>query len=541
MSKGKQHHNKMAVGEESGLKRVEQLIKTAIALGNTTIDLGSKNLTEIPSEILDLPQLEFLYLEGNKITAFPEGFFENLPNLKWLDVRNNRISEIPTSVGSHRCLRNLLLEGNEIKELPLELGFAKCLSGLNLTSNPLEMPPSQVLERGTQEVLKFLREKYAEKMGLNGQESFLKEVSQSSSEEDLGYGSRDYQIAIVPDEEKELVKDEGVKVERVKLPPIFQAAAERSRNRTFHENENVLRGLKSKQFEPNTTKNNFQVSEPEVSLKSPKRQRKEIPRGNSPQKELFASLEERKRKDNFSGARSKKHSDSSIRQSLESQKSERKAEHGAKPSVHAKHAKRRKSRGQSPTKNTEQNFKTKDSKPHHLALSHDTQAVNHKPSHRKPDNPFIETQNSSDRDNTIKEITLKTSDMNVDERIAMPQNYQETSKKIHPGEIESAIHAPFSLKLNEGDFIAIQVPDKLYIKGQPCLGKITSTADRLGLLTVHYYTGIYDGCWRPMMSRTSPYLRKVPEASVLCKFKLSSDGRMSPITRNKVRKIIDGE
>ncbi|XP_031550498.1 leucine-rich repeat-containing protein 27-like isoform X2 [Actinia tenebrosa] len=193
MSKGKQHHNKMAVGEESGLKRVEQLIKTAIALGNTTIDLGSKNLTEIPSEILDLPQLEFLYLEGNKITAFPEGFFENLPNLKWLDVRNNRISEIPTSVGSHRCLRNLLLEGNEIKELPLELGFAKCLSGLNLTSNPLEMPPSQVLERGTQEVLKFLREKYAEKMGLNGQESFLKEVSQSSSEEDLGYGSRDYQ------------------------------------------------------------------------------------------------------------------------------------------------------------------------------------------------------------------------------------------------------------------------------------------------------------------------------------------------------------
>lgn len=48
----------MAVGEDGVSKGVEQLIKTATALGNTTIDLGRKNLTEIPSEILDLPQLE---------------------------------------------------------------------------------------------------------------------------------------------------------------------------------------------------------------------------------------------------------------------------------------------------------------------------------------------------------------------------------------------------------------------------------------------------------------------------------------------------
>lgn len=333
-----------------------------------------------------------------------------------------------------------------------------------------------------------------------------------------------------------------MKVEKVKLPPIFQAAAERSRNRTVQENENVLRGQKSRQFEPNTTRNNFQVSEPEVSLKSPKRQRKEIPRGNSPQKELSISLDERKRKENPSGARSKKHSDASLRQSLESQISERKAEHTAKPSAHAKHTKRRKSRGQSPTKNIEHNVKTKDIKrPHHLALSHDTQVPNPKSSHSKPENPSIKTENSSDKDNTIKEILLKTGDMTVDEKIAMPQDYQETSKNIHANEIESVIYAPFSLNLNEGDFIGIKVPDKLYIKGQPCLGKITSTADRLGLLTVHYYTGIYDGCWRPMMSRTSPYLRKVPLASVLCKFKLCSDGRMSPITRNRVRKVIDGE
>lgn len=96
-----------------------------------------------------------------------------------------------------------------------------------------------------------------------------------------------------------------------------------------------------------------------------------------------------------------------------------------------------------------------------------------------------------------------------------------------------------TLAISEGDMVAIKVPEKLYIKGQPCLGKITALADHQGLLTVHYYTGSYQGRWRPMMSRTSPYLRKVDAADVLCKFKLTSDGRMSPITQKTLRTVVD--
>lgn len=96
-----------------------------------------------------------------------------------------------------------------------------------------------------------------------------------------------------------------------------------------------------------------------------------------------------------------------------------------------------------------------------------------------------------------------------------------------------------TLAIIEGDMVAIKVPEKLYIKGQPCLGKITALADYQGLLTVHYYTGSYQGRWRPMMSRTSPYLRKVGAADVLCKFKLTSDGRMSPVTQKKLRTVVD--
>ena len=96
-----------------------------------------------------------------------------------------------------------------------------------------------------------------------------------------------------------------------------------------------------------------------------------------------------------------------------------------------------------------------------------------------------------------------------------------------------------TLAISEGDMVAIKVPEKLYIKGQPCLGKITTLADHQGLLTVHYYTGSYQGRWRPMMSRTSPYLRKVDAADVLCKFKLTSDGRMSSITQRKLKTVVD--
>lgn len=95
------------------------------------------------------------------------------------------------------------------------------------------------------------------------------------------------------------------------------------------------------------------------------------------------------------------------------------------------------------------------------------------------------------------------------------------------------------LAVYEGDMVAVRVPEKLYIKGQPCLGKVTSSADHQDFLTVHYFTGSYEGRWRPMMSRTSPYLRKVAATDVLCKFKLTSDGRMSPITQKKLRTVVD--
>ncbi|XP_035672645.1 leucine-rich repeat-containing protein 27-like [Branchiostoma floridae] len=141
-----------------GSDMVKNLISSAQALGADTLDLTRRQLTSIPDELFRLQDLEYLYLEGNYLSEIPDYFFTYLPNLKWLDLRRNRLKHLPATVGSHRCLKTLLLEGNELTSLPLELGQVMTLKGLNLRDNPLHVPPPAVMEQGTLAILQHLRD-----------------------------------------------------------------------------------------------------------------------------------------------------------------------------------------------------------------------------------------------------------------------------------------------------------------------------------------------------------------------------------------------
>ncbi|KAL3863250.1 hypothetical protein ACJMK2_005015 [Sinanodonta woodiana] len=168
--------------EDKILKTIEQ----TKALGANTLDLSNQGLLIVPSELLELTNLEHLYLEGNQLTSIPDDFFDRLPNLKWLDLRHNYLIRLPSVfTGRHQNLRNLLLEGNNLRTLPLELGMIKTLNGLNITNNPLEFPPATVIEKGTAEILKFLREMMAAKNSgrlLNGMDEDGNGSSSSSDD-----------------------------------------------------------------------------------------------------------------------------------------------------------------------------------------------------------------------------------------------------------------------------------------------------------------------------------------------------------------------
>ena len=61
----------------------------------TTLDLSYNNITELPSDLLMMmPQLENFYMENNKLTAIPKGFFKNNTKLNWIALDGNEITTL---------------------------------------------------------------------------------------------------------------------------------------------------------------------------------------------------------------------------------------------------------------------------------------------------------------------------------------------------------------------------------------------------------------------------------------------------------------
>ncbi|KAG7512113.1 hypothetical protein JOB18_020535 [Solea senegalensis] len=128
-----------------------------------TLCLSRTKLQSVSDSILKNGSLKYLYLEGNQISSIPDSLFTRLPNLQWLDLRNNLIPSLPAGVGLHRSLKTLLLGGNPISELPLEMGHVITLKGLNLRNCPITFPPQDIVDQGVQGILQYLRSAMAKR------------------------------------------------------------------------------------------------------------------------------------------------------------------------------------------------------------------------------------------------------------------------------------------------------------------------------------------------------------------------------------------
>lgn len=137
----------------SKFPRIETLEKLKV------LDLSFNTLTSVPDEINQLPNLStinlsnnaleafpalsktskliVLNLGGNMLTRFPELNHEELPFLSDLDLKNNRITEIPDSIQNIQTLKVLNLEKNQIKVLPKALSSLPKLKDLFLKENPI--------------------------------------------------------------------------------------------------------------------------------------------------------------------------------------------------------------------------------------------------------------------------------------------------------------------------------------------------------------------------------------------------------------------
>lgn len=164
-------------------------LKAGLLNGSQRLDL-SCGLTEFPREIFDLADsLEILNLSGNQLSSLPDdlprlhklriifcsdnlftelpavlgkcksltmvGFKANqinrvpaealAPTLRWLILTDNRIQNLPGSIGDCRQMQKLMLAGNLLTDLPVELANCKQLELLRLSANRFCTLPSWLL------------------------------------------------------------------------------------------------------------------------------------------------------------------------------------------------------------------------------------------------------------------------------------------------------------------------------------------------------------------------------------------------------------
>ncbi|XP_060624651.2 leucine-rich repeat-containing protein 27 isoform X1 [Anolis sagrei] len=150
-------NKRKSLSASSSSRCIHQSLENLVSNSSASLDLSRKDLQHLTEEIYKLFNLKHLHLEGNALSVIPEDLFHQLPNLVWLDLRYNKIKELPPGIGCHKQLKTLLLEGNPIKRLPVELGNLASLTALNLRHCPLEFPPPEVIQKGLPVILSFLQ------------------------------------------------------------------------------------------------------------------------------------------------------------------------------------------------------------------------------------------------------------------------------------------------------------------------------------------------------------------------------------------------
>ena len=163
-----EHGTRQQEGEEPSSNRVWD-----------AMDLGGHGLKSMGASLFrHYPHLRKLYFNHNRLTTLPI-HISHLRYLTVLDLSFNQLRLLPPEIGMITTLKRLLLFDNGLEILPFEIGSLYNLEMLGLEGNPMSTPDGQIqqrqlIEHGTTELVRYLREeapgKYSFRSPINFEE-----------------------------------------------------------------------------------------------------------------------------------------------------------------------------------------------------------------------------------------------------------------------------------------------------------------------------------------------------------------------------------
>ncbi|EES03739.1 probable disease resistance protein At1g12280 [Sorghum bicolor] len=143
------------IASDFGTKETKWLVRAGVGLKEAPgaekwndaerISFMRNNILEL-YEKPNCPLLKTLMLQGNPgLDKICDGFFQYMPSLRVLDLSHTSISELPSGISSLVELQYLDLYNTNIRSLPRELGSLSTLRFLLLSHMPLEMIPGGVI------------------------------------------------------------------------------------------------------------------------------------------------------------------------------------------------------------------------------------------------------------------------------------------------------------------------------------------------------------------------------------------------------------
>lgn len=104
-----------------------------------TLFLNNNLFTEVPEVLSSCPQLDLISLKSNQVAQFKEHAVPK--NTRWLILTDNKLAQLPSSIGDLQCLQKFMLAGNQLKSLPDSMRHCQNLQLLRIAANQLSELP----------------------------------------------------------------------------------------------------------------------------------------------------------------------------------------------------------------------------------------------------------------------------------------------------------------------------------------------------------------------------------------------------------------